>query len=133
MEHFALHHDMTGRPFRSRRFTNLRYCAQTVRLSAIYTTSCYAACGASSVMSSEGLELEAGFIQFRQLLTYATDVSPVPKMLAAVTDDTPLSITYKSVNGKAVAGPELSHKDTLAKEESWSAVAKLLNKQFIEL
>ena len=79
------------------------------------------------------MELEAGFIQFRQLLTYATDVSPVPKMLAAVTDDTPLSITYKSVNGKAVAGPELSHKDTLAKEESWSAVAKLLNKQFIEL
>jgi hypothetical protein len=83
--------------------------------------------------TAQGLELEAGFIQFRQLLTYATDVSPVPKMLAAVTDDTPLSITYKSVNGKAVAGPELSHKDTLAKEESWSAVAKLLNKQFIEL
>jgi hypothetical protein len=30
MEFYAMHHDFSGRPFRSRRFTKLRYCAHTV-------------------------------------------------------------------------------------------------------
>lgn len=108
MEFFALKHDFTGRHFRSRKFTNLRYCSHT------------------------GYDLESGFIQFSQLLTYDTDVNPLPKMIAAVSDETPLSITYTSENGKPVASKANTHKDVLT-DPAWSVVKRLLSKEYVVL
>eukprot|EP00611_Tribonema_gayanum_P017909 TRINITY_DN3087_c0_g1_i1.p1 TRINITY_DN3087_c0_g1~~TRINITY_DN3087_c0_g1_i1.p1 ORF type:complete len:257 (+),score=54.02 TRINITY_DN3087_c0_g1_i1:68-838(+) len=109
MEFYAANHDFSGRHFRSRRFTKLRFCSHT------------------------GFDLESGFLQFRNMLVYHMDISPIPQLQAAITDDSPLSVTYSEKNGEAVAGPTVSHKDVLAKESSWAVVASILNKEYVEV
>mmetsp|Transcript_17148 Transcript_17148/g.25379 ORF Transcript_17148/g.25379 Transcript_17148/m.25379 type:complete len:258 (-) Transcript_17148:2-775(-) len=109
MEYYADHFHHSGRPFRSRKYTNLRFCVHT------------------------GFDTEPGFYFFRNMLLYDPDVSPLHSFQALIKDDTPLSMTFNEKNGKMEAGPIVSHKDVISAETSWDSIKKILNNEFVEL
>jgi hypothetical protein len=106
--------------------TTLLTCSNT-RCVPVWRTLLYRLC------TRQGFDLESGFLQFRNMLVYDMDVSPIEKLQAAVADDTPLSVTYSEKNGQAVAGATASHRDVLGKDGSWGIVASILKKEYVEV
>ncbi len=110
MEWYATMHDFTGKPFRSRKFSALRYCVQT---------------------GSEGVP---GMYQFINMLLYNPDPSTLSAIQDNINDDMPLSLTYTAVGGKLKQGKVVIHKDVLRGDEpSWSMVTDALAKKHVVL
>ncbi len=111
MEWYAAMHDFTGKPFRSRKFSALRYCVQT------------------------GSEHVPGMYQFFNMLLYNADPSSVSAIQDKINDDMPLSLTYTATaGGKLKVGRVRTHKDILRGDEpSWSMVSDALAKKHVVL
>ncbi len=110
MEWYATMHDFTGKPFRSRKFSALRYCVQT---------------------GSEGIP---GMYQYFNMLLYNLDPSPLSTVQDGINDDMPLSLTYTSVGGKLKQGKVVTHKGVLNRDEpSWNLITDALAKKHVVL
>ncbi len=110
MEWYATMHDFTGKPFRSRKFSALRYCVQT---------------------GSEGIP---GMYQFFNMLLYNPDPSPLTAIQDNINDGMPLSLTYKTVGGRLKPGKVVTHKGVLSGDEpSWTIITDVLAKKHVVL
>jgi hypothetical protein len=111
MEWFSTILDFSGKPFRSRKFPQIRYCVHT------------------------GFDQVAGVYDFKQMLLYSGESSSLAAVQSTIKDSTPLGVTYSNKGGQPSRGPVLTHKDILEGKggKDWSAVVDALSKKYVKL